>query len=111
MHIDGTLAPRRHSRTNAIVWGGMNGDDNRRLEFDSVELPQGQFLRHELDSGFTAIQWWDRTQGDKRGACNSTVLMRGRHTSAEMLGALAEHFPSVLKNLTDAGIALVEVQP
>jgi hypothetical protein len=108
MHLDGTLAPRKDRRTGAITWTGA-GDRDRRIESWSDELPQGHFLRHELDNGFTAIQWWDRSQGDKRGACNSTILMRGQHTSAELLAALAEHFPSVLANLSAAGITLVEV--
>lgn len=107
-HIDGTLAPRRHERTGKIVWVGM---DRSHLEYHSEELPEGQFLRHELDNRFTAISWWDRKQGDKRGACNSTVLWRGKHSSAEMVQAFAEHFPSRLKRLTDAEIALVEVVP
>jgi len=107
-HLDGTLAPRRHKRTGAIVWTSM-APKTDRLEYLSEELPQGQFLRHDLDTGLTAIQWWDRTQGDERGACNSTVLARGKRTSAEMLALLAEHFPTVLANLARANVKLVEV--
>lgn len=110
-HLDGTLAPQRRDQTGELVWAGMGTtrDERSRIGYRSSEYPQGQFLRHELDNGFTAIQWWDRNQGDKRGACNSTVLLRGKHTSAEMLAALAEHFPNVLARLTAAGVALVEV--
>lgn len=70
----------------------------------------GQSLLHHLDTGFTAIQWWDRCQGDTRGACNSTVLLEGKHTAEEMLAALREHFPHVLANLEKAGVKLVEVK-
>jgi hypothetical protein len=75
----------------------------------SGECPQGQFLRHVLPNGFTAIQWWDRCQGDGRGACNSTVLLEGTHTTPEMLEALYAHFPHVAENLKRAGVQLVEV--
>lgn len=115
-HLDSTLAPRkmaaRYGRPGgALVWSGSaaNRDDAQRITYDSEEYPQGQFLRHYLSSGFTAIQWWDRCQGDKRGACNSTILLQGDHTSEEMLAALAEHFPHVLENLKRAGVELVEV--
>ena len=110
IHLDGTLAPRT-ARDGSIVWAGNGAshDQKQSITYASDECPQGQFLRHELDTGFTAIQWWDRAQGDGRGACNSTVLLRGRHTSAEMLAALAEHFPSVLANLSAAGVALTEI--
>lgn len=110
-HLDGSLAPRR-MRDGSVIWSGSGDTEERRrrLRYDSEELDEGQFLRHELDNGFTAIQWWDRHQGDGRGACNSTILLRGSHTSEEMLAALAQHFPQVLARLTAAGIALVEVK-
>jgi hypothetical protein len=60
--------------------------------YETEECPQGQFLRHVLDSGYTAISWWDRTQYDKRGAINSTILLEGEHTSDEVLAAGREHF-------------------
>jgi hypothetical protein len=63
-----------------------------------------------LDTGYTAISWWDRNQGDTRGACNSTVLLEGTHTADEMVAALREHFPHVAANLAKAGIELVEVK-
>ena len=109
-HIDGTLAPRRLARDGAISWGGMfDRDEAHRYENRSEECPQGQFLRHLLDNGFTALQWWDRCQGDTRGACNSTILVEGRHTSDECLAALREHFSHVVANLEKAGVQLVEV--
>lgn len=112
-HLDGTLAPRVSNRTRAIVWQGMGDTQEARLRigYDSQEAPQGQFLLHVLDTGYTAIQWWDRNQGDRRGACNSTVLLEGTHTAEEMIAALHEHFPHVAANLANAGIELVEVKP
>ncbi len=113
--LDGTLAPRkrweRPGDPGGLCWTGFteNREERVKLQYRSDEYPQGQFLRHELDNGFTAIQWWDRNQGDRRGACNSTILLEGIHTTEEMLAALAQHFPHVLANLTAAGITLVEV--
>lgn len=74
IHIDGTLAPRRHQPTNSISWLGAGATKSARDTFrnNSSECPQGQFLLHHLENGYTAIQWWDRCQGDSRGACNST---------------------------------------
>lgn len=108
-HIDGGMAPR--SRDGAIVWRGQGStlSDRQHIEYRSAECPQGQFLLHHLGNGHTAIQWWDRTQGDTRGGCNSTVLLEGEHTADEMLAALREHFPHVLANLTKAGVELVQV--
>lgn len=102
-HIDATLAPRVGS-DNKITWTGAHPKDKRtRVESSTEECPQGQFLLHHLDNGFTAIQWWDRCQGDTRGACNSTVLLEGVHTAEEMLAALREHFPHVVENLKRGG--------
>lgn len=112
-HIDGSLAPRRSKYGGRLCWHGQGADakQGQRITYDSQEYSQGQFLLHHLDTGYTAISWWDRTQGDTRDACNSTVLLEGRHTSAEMLDALRTHFPHVLENLTKAGIELVDVTP
>ena len=88
---------------------GKTHEERRAIEYGSEEFPQGEFLLHKLDSGFTAIQWWDRAQGDKRGGCNSTILLEGNHDSAAMLNALKDNFPHVLDNLTKAGITLREI--
>lgn len=116
-HIDGSLAPRRYSKSwlakfGEICWSGQGKDKDERLRigYDSEECPQGQFLHHHLNNGYTAISWWDRNQGDTRGACNSSILMEGVHTSEEMLAALAKHFPSVLENLNKAKVSLVQVE-
>lgn len=109
--LDGGFAPRR-ARDGTLCWRQQGADQKARMEIDyrSAEYPQGQFLRHKLDK-YTLISWWDRNQGDGRGACNSTILLEGDHTSAEMLVALAQHFPHVLENLNRANVALVDVTP
>ncbi len=102
--LDGVFAPKLLRGT--IIFGhGMDWDTRT-----ARECPQGQFLRHRHGK-WTLIQWWDRNQGDKRGACNSTILLSGEHTTEEMLAALKEHFPHVLANLEKAGVQLVEVFP
>ncbi len=101
-HLDGNLAPRLLG--SKLSCGKLEGPYPR-----SAECPQGQFLRHELSTGFTAIAWWDRNQGDTRGACNSTVLVRGSHTTETMLANFAHHFPSVKARLDKAGVRLVEM--
>lgn len=112
-HLDGTLAPRKDGyHGGKLFWCGQGKTEEgrQRLRYDGAECPQGHFLRHELDNGFTAIQWWDRCQGDTRGGCNSTILLEGSHTSEEMLIAAKEHFPEVLANLERGGVELVEVK-
>jgi hypothetical protein len=111
VHLDGNLAPRIVKRSPALCWAGRGKtvEDRRRLLYESDECPQGQFLLHLLDTGYTAIAWWDRTQGDSRSGCNSTLLLEGEHTAEGMLTALRTHFPTVLANLTKAGVQLVDV--
>lgn len=110
-HLDGTLAPRKHKHTHALCWQGQGktSDDRERIGYDSEEYPQGQFLVHHLDSGFTAMQWWDRCQGDTRGACNSTLLAKGERTADQMLALLRLAFPHVVENLKHHDVELVEV--
>lgn len=109
-NIDGTLAPRRFRHTKVVTFYGEHPmDAQQRIEGKTVECPQGQYLIHVLDNGYTAMQWWDRTQGDTRGACNSTILLEGKRTEEELLAALRERFPHVEKNLRAAGIELVDV--
>lgn len=111
VHIDGSLAPRLS--TKGLVWAAQGKTDQERIRIDcrSSEAPQGQFLRHELSNGYTAIQWWDRQQGDKRGGSNSTILLAGQHDSEELLAALDAFFPNVRANLIRGGVQLVEVFP
>lgn len=112
IHIDGSLAPRRDQRTGEFRWEGQRQQrDAQGRMIHTSECQQGQFLLHVLDNGYTAIQWWDRCQGDKRGACNSTILLEGEHSADEMLAALHQHFPHVVENLKRAGVDLVEVKP
>jgi len=105
-HIDGTLAPRR--LRGFITWGALH---ERGLPPQGEEFPDGEFLRHVLDNGFTAIQWWDRQQGDKRRGCCSTVLALGEYSSDEMLAMFAKLFPSRKARLDATGVKLVEVKP
>jgi hypothetical protein len=111
LHLDGSLAPRKyHPRYGTgLCWNAQSKPNGQRIEYQSEECPEGQFLRHVLPNGFTAIQWWDRCQGDSRGACNSTVLLEGEHTTEKMLEALRVNFPGVVENLKRGGVELVEV--
>lgn len=121
VHLDGSLAPRdeleyrrghhERQRTGRLTWfgRGVSPEARQRIQRESAECPMGQYLRHRLSTGFTAIQWWDRTQGDERGACNSTILLDGDNAAEDMVAALEVHFPHVLANLTKAGVRLVEV--
>lgn len=109
---DTTYAPRFDGNRH-VTFKAVTRDEHERYRIDSrtSEAPQGHFLRHYLkDIGFTLISWWDRSQGDKRGACNSNLFLEGDHTSEIMLGALRERFPHVLANLEQAGIKLIEVR-
>jgi hypothetical protein len=105
MHLDGTLAPLLVD--GRIRWAAQ---DPKRLRYKQ-ECPQGHFLLHHLPNGYTAISWWDRTQGDTRGACNSTVLLKGEHDADSMLRAAQQHFPEVLSNLEQAGVRLIQLFP
>jgi hypothetical protein len=80
-------------------------DDRRDIMYDTEEHEQGRFLLH-VRNGWTLISWWDRKQGDTRGACNSSFVLQGEHTEAEMVAGLREHFPHVVENLARAGVAL-----
>lgn len=108
-HVDGTLAPRRDNRTGALFFLGAEPRDSGR-EYRSEECAQGQYLHHVLPNGYSAVQWWDRNQGDTRGACNSTILLEGVHDAAAVLDAGRKHFPKVFENLQRAGVELVEVK-
>jgi hypothetical protein len=113
--FDGGYAPRRSENGKLFHMTAITEQrDQWRAKNCSSECPQGQFFLHVPPTFqrpcWTIMSWWDRCQGDKRGACNSTVLMEGEHTAQEMIQALREHFPSVLDNLAKAGVELVPVQ-
>lgn len=115
-HIDGGLAPRNHKflTTNGkpmIVFAamGFTHDMRSRTDRDSTECKQGEFLIHHFDS-YTYMSWWDRNQGDTRGACNSTFILEGKHLGDVMLAELAKNFPHVVDNLRKAKVALREVK-
>jgi hypothetical protein len=106
---DGSLAPRRLKRDpSKIVWAlqGKFSD----ITYASDECPQGYYLIHHIN-GFTFMSWWDRNQGDERGACNSTFILEGTHDAVKMFDELVVHFPHVVENLRKANIPLRQVVP
>lgn len=118
--IDGGYAPRRwkeghfiyrHLVKNALVCFRGEGETDevqRRIESDTIEHPQGQFLVHYI-RGFSLMSWWDRTQGDTRANCNSSLVVEGIHNSTDLHLALLQSFPHVQRNLMRAGVVLREV--
>lgn len=84
---------------------GRTDDECRTITYDTEEHEQGVFLIH-VRGDWTLMSWWDRVQGDTRGACNSNFVLQGEHAEAEMIAALREHFPHVVANLDRAGITL-----
>ena len=130
--IDNGWAPRRWKRGYAnnahlvkdprCCWqaeqlkyeGSWIGDREKilRIEYDSEEYPEGFYLIHHIGDWLanlpdvTLMSWWDRSQGDHRGGCSSSLLMAGKKTDADMVERLAIDFPLVVKNLTKAGVVL-----
>lgn len=115
--LDGGLAPRR-ARPRAwlpfaipddrIMYRRLAGDDHylrHRIESESEECDQGEFLLHAI-LGCTIAAWWDRTQGDTRGACNSCFIVEGVHSANEMLELFPRLFPRQAERLAAAGVAL-----
>jgi hypothetical protein len=115
--LDGGLAPR-HARPRArlpfeppldrIVFkrmGGADRDLRYRIESESDEAAQGEFLLHAI-SGCTIAAWWDRTQGDTRGVCNSCLIVEGTHGADEMLELFPRLFPVQAARLAAAGVEL-----
>lgn len=99
-----------------ISCGAGNPDDrntSQRYSYRSEELPQGCFLYHRIRSSsgrvYSMISWWDRTQGDERGACNSTFIVPGTHDAEQLLVWLPVAFPLQVQRLTAAGVRLVQV--
>lgn len=115
--LDGGLAPRRastHARlpfevpADRIVYRCMGAKDQDlrwRIDRDSEECTQGEFLLHAI-AGCTIAAWWDRTQGDSRGACNSCLIAEGAHSANEMLALFPQLFPAQAARLVAAGVVL-----
>jgi hypothetical protein len=116
--LDGGLAPRRAPAravlslaivpADRVVFTRMAGDDReacRRIESRSDEAAQGEFLLHGID-GYTIAAWWDRTQGDTRGACNSCLIVEGGHSANEMIELFPRLFPKQAARLDAAGVSL-----
>jgi hypothetical protein len=119
--LDGGLAPRRlgageeygAGRRAGDVFFALDGrdeDQRARLRRAGRELPQGEFLLHRF-RGRTLMAWWDRTQGDERGACNSVFIVEGDRTTEEMLALWPQCFPLQAANLERAGAQLREATP
>ena len=110
--LDGGYAPRELA--GRIVYPMQHADDEYELRraFDrGAERPQGQFLVHRLTAhGLTMMAWWDRTHGDRRGACNSVYIVEAEPTVDDMLAWWPRHFPLQAKHLVAAGVHLVEVR-
>ena len=123
--IDGGYAPRRwrsdlHLRRHLVknpaccfIVEQIDEQNQRHIEYDTVEYEQGAFAIHPLLIGpnfepATLMSWWDRTQGDTRPGCNSNLLVSGVHNAADMHIELLGGFPRVQSNLTRAGIILRE---
>jgi hypothetical protein len=108
-HIDGGLAPRISRRDRKVIYvGAFTREERHRVEYGADEAPQGYFLIHHAH-GYTYMSWWDRNQGDKRGACNSTFILEGEHNADTMCEKLEEFFPHVVENLRKAEISLRQV--
>lgn len=117
--LDGGLAPkrvtgggaRRVGRPVGAVFFALDGrsdDERQRLRHAGAECAMGEFLRHHF-RGHTMLAWWDRTQGDGRGACNTVFIVEGDRSTAEMLDLWPRCFPLQARNLERAGVMLVEV--
>lgn len=112
MHIDGALAPRtwRPRWGTGLCWAaqGKTKDERDRIQYHSDEQEQGYYLIHHIN-GLTYMSWWDRNQGDKRGACNSNFILEGTHDAVKMFDELVVSFPHVVENLRKADIPLKQV--
>lgn len=108
--LDGGYAPKQNS-AYGITFKYEHSEETvrRKVEYNCEELPQGQFLRHRIED-ITFISFWDRSHGDKRPGCNSAYLVRGDHTSEQMVKWLGRHFPKQAHDLYKAGVTLVEVK-
>lgn len=118
-YLDGGLAPRRlrdryylplafAKPTDGIVYtrqGGVDWKERYEVERVSDECPQGDFLLHAI-AGCTIAAWWDRTQGDERGACNSCLIVEGDHEASAMVEMFPRLFPRQAKRLAEAGVVL-----
>jgi hypothetical protein len=107
--LDGGFAPK--TRGGDVFFACMYADneDRRRAVNANAELPQGHFLIHRI-SGVTLMAWWDRTHGDKRGACNSVYAVEGDFGADQMLEWWPRHFPLQAKHMETAGVKLVQVR-
>lgn len=119
--LDGSLAPRRvragarpplEPLSGGVVYRRMGRNVatlRQSLERCSDEAPQGEFLLHAI-GGCTIAAWWDRTQGDERGACNSCLILENPPGSGwcakDLLALFPRLFPVQAARLASAGVQL-----
>lgn len=100
--IEKRLGPDIHVRIDTgFCPGVMKGEQYKRSR-DEVE---GEAALHRVN-GWTILSWWDRSV-DKRGACNSNVVVLGEHNYATMLEVVRAQFPSLFARRA-SDIVLVE---
>lgn len=110
--LDGGWAPRELEGRIFYAMQYAADESELRRNFDrGAERPQGQFLVHRLPAhGLTLMSWWDRTHGDRRGACNSVYIVEADPVVDDMLAWWPRHFPLQAKHLANAGVHLVEAR-
>lgn len=74
-----------------VPWNQIDGRWAPR-EDGGRECPQGQCVTH-VESGWTVVAFWDRTH-DKRGACNSALVVEGEWAFDEVVALFRETFPN-----------------
>lgn len=133
--IDSGYAPRRWKtdlvmrrnlvKNPEVCWAaeGLSGPNGAmEITYDTIELDQGLYLVHHsvpdraMRTGrggqmWTVMSWWDRCQGDTRGACNSSLVVPEQHSlnGDEMIMLLQNTFPQAVINLKNHGVTLREV--
>ena len=106
--LDSGWAPRRRGDGRVtFACSGANDQEKRDISYRTEECDQGEFLVHRVLNGqYTIMAWWDRTQGDSRGACNSCYIVQGVPSVDDLLAWFPKHFPMQAKRLADAGVTL-----
>ena len=98
-------------RTPREKAGSVDATRWTRTGIDSGFAPpdsdeQGRALRHYVH-GHTIVSFWDRSV-DKRGACNSSFIMRGDHSFATVVAAARVAYPQVWARFP---FEVIEVRP
>lgn len=89
----------------ALARGGLDG----KLCWNSPRGERDQYARRDENEGrafrtshggWTAVAFWDRSQGDPRGACNTAFLARGDLTFSQVIRAAKHAWPEVWARFT-----------